>query len=158
MDALRQWALCLIAAAAAGTFVCAVTPRGAVDKAMRTVAGLFVVAAVCAPITKLESNSFGIPAFADSAVVSDCGETLKEQMLESCRKAIENQILSLSKKYSLTVCNVKLDAYIDEYNSIIIRDIHLEINSETPQSVSLFLSEAEAVLGVPVSIRNGILT
>ncbi len=158
MDALRQWALCLIAAASAGTFVCAVTPRGAVDKAVRTVAGLFVVAAVCAPVTKLESDNFGIPAFADSAVVSDCGELLKEQMLESCKKAIENQILSLSKRYSLTVYNVELDAYTDEYNSIIIQSIHLEINSETPQSVSPFLSEAEAALGVPVTIRNGILT
>lgn len=158
MDALRQWALCLISAAAAGTFVCAITPRGAVDKAVRTVAGIFVVAAVCSPLTNLKKIDFGIPAFADSIVADDYGDALKEQMLESCKNAVEQQLLTLADSYSVTVIRIELDAYADEYNSIIIQNIHLEIDSETSESASLFRSEAENTLGVPITIRNGILT
>lgn len=158
MDAFRQWALCLIIAAAAGTFVCAVSPRGTAEKAVRTVAGIFVVATVCTPLTQLEKSDFDIPAFADSAVVSDFGESLKEQMLESCKKEVEKQLVAVAKRCSLTVCNIEMDAYIDEYNSIIIQNIHLEINSETPEAALRFQAEAENALGVPVTIRNGILT
>ncbi len=158
MDAFRQWALCLIIAAAAGTFVCAVSPRGTAEKAVRTVAGIFVVATVCTPLAQIEKNGFDIPAFADSAAVSDCGELLKEQILESCKNAVEEQLAQVAKKHLLTVCSIKINAYIDEYNSIIIQNIQLEINSEAPESVLRFQSEAQDVLGIPVTIRNGILT
>ncbi len=156
MDEFRQWALCLIIAAAAGAFVCAVSPRGTSDKAVRTVAGIFVVAAVCTPLTKLEKNDFDMPVFADSAGVSDCGESLKKQLLDSCKDAVGNRIEEIARKYSLTVCDVEINAYPDEHNSIIIQDIQLEIDSEIPENISHFKSEAEEVLGVPVIIRNGI--
>lgn len=156
MDEFRQWALCLIIAAAAGTFVCAVSPRGTSDKAVRTVAGIFVVAAVCTPLTQLEKSGIDIPAFGSAEGISDCGESLKEYLLDSCKDAIGIRIEEIAGKHSLTVYSIKMNAYADEYNSIIIRDIQLEINSETPENISHFKSEAEEVLGVPVIIRNGI--
>ncbi len=157
MDAFRQWTLCLIIAAAAGTFVCAVSPRGNAEKAVRTVAGIFVVATVCTPLAQLGNSDFGIPAFADFDVVSDCGESLKEQVLDSCKDTVEKQLVEIAGKCLITVCNVKINAYLDEYSSIIIQDIQLEINSENPESVLNFQTEAEDVLGVPIIIRNGIL-
>lgn len=158
MDIFRQWAICLIVSAAAGTFVCAVSPRGAIEKAVRTVAGIFVVVTVCMPLTRLENVSFDIPAFADSYVDSDSGDSLKEHMLESCKSAVLNQLDEIARKYSLIISNTEVNAYIDEYNSIIIQDIQLEINSESPGTVLQFQSEAQDVLGIPVTIRNGILT
>ncbi len=157
MDAFRQWALCLIISAAAGTFVCAVSPRGSVEKAVRTVAGIFVVAAVCTPLTKLEKNAFDIPAFVEFAAVPDYGESLEEHMTDSLKKSISKQIVDVAEKYSVAICDVFVNAYLDEYNSIIIQDIQIEINSELPGCVLQFQSEAEDVLGVPISIRNGIL-
>ena len=153
MDVFRQWALCLIVSAAAGTFVCAVSPRGAIEKAVRTVAGIFVVVTVCMPLTRLENVSFDIPAFADSYADSDNGGLLKEHMLESCKTAVENQLEGIAEKLSLSIRNIEINAYVDEYNSIIIQDIQLEINSESPETVLRFQSEAQDVLGIPVTIE-----
>lgn len=156
MDVFRQWALCLIIAAAAGTFVCAVSPRGTAEKTVRTVAGIFVVATVCAPLTQLEKTDFDIPVFADSYLVSDSGEYLKEHMVDSIKKSVEKQLAEIADKHSVTVSDVNVNAYLDEYDSIIIQEIQLRISPETPDSVLQFQSEAQKALGIPITIRNGI--
>ena len=155
MDAFRQWALCLIISAAAGTFVCALSPRGAVEKAVRTVVGIFVVTVICAPLTQLQKSDFSIPVFGDSYIESDSEEALKDQMLESCKSEIENRLAELADKHSIELSKVKIDAYIDEYNSIIIQNIHLETDAESSETVTAFQTEATESLGVPVTVRNG---
>lgn len=151
MNEFRQWALCLIITAAAGTFVCAVSPGGSTEKAVRTVAGIFVVVAVCSPLTKLKKTEFAKNVFSDSYVISDSSGELEEQVLEQCRSSVEEQLVPIAEKHSVTVCSVTLDAYFDEYGSIIIQNIHLDIISENPESGLLFMSEAQEILGVPIT-------
>lgn len=151
MNEFRQWVLCLIITAAAGTFVCAVSPRGTTEKAVRTVAGIFVVVTMCTPLSQLNKTELVKNVFLDSYVISDNSEALKEQMLEQCKKSIEEQLAPIARKYSVTVCQVTMDAYFDEYGSIIIQRIHLDITSENPDSAVLFISEAQAALGVPLT-------
>ena len=81
MDAVRQWAICLIAAAAAGTFAAAVIPGGSMEKTVKAVAGIFVVVAVCSPLAELRSH--GLPTFADLAEQAEtpaCAQAIDEAL------------------------------------------------------------------------------
>ncbi len=150
MDALKQWTLCIIVAAAAATFACAVSPRGSVEKTVRTVAGIFVIVSVCAPLSSLAGAEFAEYAFAASYDVNGSDTALKEQMLESCKKAAEESLASVAKKHGITLVSIGVDAYTDENNCIIIQDIQAEVQTENPGSLGAFLDDAEEILGVPI--------
>lgn len=151
MDAFREWTLCLIVSAAAGSIVCAVAPRGATDKTVRTVVGIFVVVTVCTPLTELAQTDFDY-AFASSYNGSDSGEELNELMLENCRKAIEDELEAIAQKHKIEFTEVRLDAYIDEYNCINIQNIQLGSNGANYNGISSFEDEAEKILGIPVKV------
>lgn len=150
MDALKQWMLCIIVAAAAGTFACAVSPRGSVEKTVRTVAGIFVVVTVCTPLSSLADAEFTEYAFAASYDVNGSDAALKEQMLESCKKAVENSLASVAKKHGVNLISIVTDVYIDENNCIIIRGIQVETRADSSDFLNAFLDDAEKNLGVPI--------
>lgn len=151
MDAFREWALCLIIAAAAGSIVCAVSPRGATDKTVRTVVGIFVVITVCVPLTNIESADSDY-IFAASHAVADSGEALNELLLENCKSAVESELKPVAEKYGITILASEMNAYVDEYNCINIHNLHLKITNGNPGIISFFQSEAERISGVPVKI------
>ena len=151
MNEFRQWALCIIITAAAGTFVCAVSPRGATEKAVRTVAGIFVIVTMCTPLAVLKKTELAKNVFSDSYVISDNSEVLKRQMLEQCKNEVEEKLVSVADKHSVTVYSVEMNAYFDEYNSIIIQNIHIDVESENPVYTSDFMTEAQEILGVPIT-------
>ncbi len=152
MDVLKQWTLCIIVAAAAGTFACAVSPRGSVEKTVRTVAGIFVIVSVCAPLSQLADAEIAEYAFAASYDSNGSDTALKEQMLESCKKAAEESLASVAKKHGVTLVSIGVDAYIDENDCIIIQDIQAEVQTENPGSLGAFPDDAEEILGVPIRI------
>ena len=151
MNEFRQWALCIIITAAAGTFVCAVSPRGATEKAVRTVAGIFVIVTMCTPLAELKKTELAKNVFSDSYVISDNSEEMKKQMLEQCKNEVEEKLVSIATEHSVAVCGVEMDAYFDEYNSIIIRSIHIDIKSEDSVCSLNFMTEAQEILGVPIT-------
>lgn len=152
MDVLKQWTLCIIVAAAAGTFACAVSPRGSVEKTVRTVAGIFVIFSVCAPLSQLADAEFAEYAFAASYDANGSDTALKEQMLESCKKAAEESLASVAEKHGVTLVGIGITAYIDENECIIIQDIQAEVQTENPGSLGAFPDDAEEILGVPIRI------
>lgn len=149
--------LCIIIAAAAGTFACAVSPRGSTDKTVRTVAGIFVVAAICAPLSQLDIEKISIPAFAASYEAEDSGKELEEYMLSACKSAVDSEISAAAEQHGITVEAVTVDAYTDENNCIIIRNIQIDIQCDNVKSASDFSEDVEERIGVSVNIRNGIL-
>lgn len=156
MDVFRQWVLCVMVAAAAGTFVCAISPKGSTDKTVRTVAGIFVVAAICAPLSELDIEKISVPAFASSYEENNSGKELEEYMLSVCRSAVDGEISAAAQEHGIMVESVFVDAYIDENKCIIIQDVEVNIQSDDNKSVSDFSQDVEKRIGVSVNIRNGI--
>lgn len=153
MDALRQWALCLIIAAAAGTFVMSVSPRGSMDKTVRAVVGIFVVAAICSPLAELIKSDLTVEAMADYEYEADGGaEDLQEYMLDVCREAAENQIVSAAEESGISVEEIFINADIDADNCIIIHGITVAVSAETADKSSDFSAVLEEALGVPVTV------
>lgn len=151
MDAFREWALCLIISAVAGGVVCAVSPRGATDKTVRTVIGIFIVVTVCTPLARLAKADFEY-TFAASYNGEDSGEKLNELILENCKTAVENALKPVAEKYSISIVRVELNVFVDDNNRINIHNIHLEVSEEDSGNISLFQMEAEKISGVPVKI------
>lgn len=154
MDALRQWALCLIIGAAAGTFVMAISPRGSMDKTVRAVVGIFVVAAICSPLAGLADADFTLDAMADYEYEGqDSGEELQEYMLSVCRDAAEEQILSAAEDSGIRVDEIFINADIDANNCIIIHDITVTIGAEHSGKSAEFSKTLGENLGVTVTVN-----
>lgn len=153
MDAFRQWALCIIIAAAAGTFACVISPKGSLDKTVRAVVGIFVVASICAPLSQLKNIESADYKFAVSDYDEDITDSLSEYTLSACKSAVENEILSCAATYGIGVESMTVDAYIDKENCIIIQNIHVETHREDENKISGFSSEIEAKLGLHVTVN-----
>lgn len=151
MDIFRQWVLCIVIVAASGTFVYSISPRGATDKALRTVAGIFVVVTVCTPLAKLDKTDYFKNTFSDYNNISNSSDALEEELIEQCAKSLEERLEPVADKYSVLSFNVTMDAYLDECGSIIIQNIHLDTVSENSESAMRFRSEAQKILGVPLT-------
>lgn len=153
MDALRQWTLCVIFAAAAGTFVCALSPRGSTDKTVRAVVGIFVVCAVCAPLSELDIEEITLPAFADSHNSESEGVDMDEYILSACKAAVESEIMRSAAECSIAVESILVDAEIDRDKCIIIHNIQIKIPDDTAKCLTDFSESVEKKLGVPVTLN-----
>lgn len=154
MDALKQWALCLIVSAAAGTFVMAVSPRGATDKTVRAVIGIFVVAAICSPLKDLSENDLSVNAFADYAAEKHDEAELNGYMLDSFGRKVKKSVLSVAAKHGIKINDIYIDAYIDANNCIIIHEITVApVQGNNEELYDDFSAELCAMFGIAVTVN-----
>ncbi len=153
MDALRQWSLSLIVAAAAGTFVMVISPRGSMDKTVRAVVGIFVVAAICSPLAGFADSDFSFKAMSGFDFDEhDSAESLQEYAVSACRDAAEIQILATADNLGIKVNEICIDADINTDGCIIIHSIAVTIEAEYYEKQSDFSALIEDELGVPVTV------
>lgn len=155
MDGLRQWALCLIIGGAAGTFAMAVSPRGSMDKTMRAVVGIFIVAVICTPLVQLKNADEFLPAFNDfdSDFDLDEDESLKEYMVSVCRDAVKKEIESAAGELGIQTVSAEIDMNIDDEYCIIIQEILIRTASDSQAEKDEFSAALQERLGVPVTIE-----
>lgn len=153
MDVLRQWAVSLIIAAAAGTFAMIVSPRGSMDKTIRAVVGIFVVAVICSPLTEIKENGFSVEAFAEYDLETDNIAALREQLVSACRNAVETQINREAQELEIAVESVEADLSVDAENCIIIHNITVNIADGFKEKAELLSEILQEKLGVPVQVE-----
>lgn len=150
MDGLKQWALCLIISAAAVTLVTVISPSGSTDKTVRAVAGIFVVSAIFTPVADISFDFSSMSAMAEYDV--EQSDNLSDSVLEACKIAAENAILSAADKRGATVKEICINADIDTDSCIIIHGITVKVGAEnTDKKSELSLAFANAA-GVPVEV------
>ncbi len=151
MDGLRQWALCLVISAAAVALVTIITPRGSTDKTVRAVAGIFMVSAIFTPVADITFDF----ALSDSQAYAQVGaDALADSMVESCRSAAENAILSCAGEHGITVNEICIDADIDANGCIIIHGIAVEIGRDGACSTAELEKIFGNATGVPVEVKT----
>lgn len=153
MDGLRQWALCIIIAAASGTLVCAFAPKGSADKTVRSIVGIFVVAVICAPLTQLDVDKIAFPVLAQPSNAEIDKTEMSEYMISVCKSAVENEIALSAAEFGVRVEYIGVDAYIDDDSCIIIQSVQIKIRSDKQESLSVFSSAVEKKLGMPVMVN-----
>ena len=155
MDFIKEWALCLIFAAAAGTLATVIIPRGSTDKTARAVIGIFVVAVICSPLSEISKSDLSVEAFADSeegGFDNSYAEDMREQMADVFKTTLDSQIRKVASELGIAVTSVKADISVDaEYCINIHKIVVTASNSEL--SDEAYLSELFGEkLGVPVEI------
>lgn len=154
MDALKQWALCLIIGAAAGTFVMAVSPRGSMDKTVRAVVGIFVVAAICSPLANLLKDDLSTEAFADYETDIQ-SEDMNDYVLEAFCNEVQKRVLSEADEWGIGIKEIFTDAEIDADNCIIIHKITVTAEEKNGQEIRNFSACLSEELGVAVAVNAG---
>ena len=151
MEALRQWAICLIIAAFAGAFVTVISPRGSMDKTVRAVAGVFVVAALCSPLAQLEDFEFSFEeediTYDENSFLPEAGEKLAEIYANT----VADRVNEIASEAGTKTESVDADVSVDENGCIIIHKISVGISEpESAETLEKMLSEK---LGVPVTVE-----
>lgn len=156
MDVLKEWALCLIAAAAVGTLATVIVPRGSMDKTVRAVVGIFVVAVVCSPLAEIKKSDFALDVFANSESVSfdnTYTEELNLRITDICRETVEKQIKEIAAENNITVSSIETDISVDAENCIIIHEINVYIDEEKSLFADSLSEKISEKLGVPVDVN-----
>lgn len=155
MDALKQWAVCLIISALAGTFVMVVSPKGSMDKTLRAVVGIFVVAAICSPLAELKNADFSLEAMVGSysAYENENISVLQEQMISACRNAVENEVRKAADEVGAVVSSIRADVSVDAENCIIIHNISVGISEYFKEDATALSEALGERLGVPVTVN-----
>ena len=92
MAILRQWLLSLTLAALAGALVSLLAPKGATQKALRTVVAVFLLSVLLLPVAQLRGVPLTLPQPQESAVPAQ--EQALEELLQS--QALQAQQTAVS--------------------------------------------------------------
>ncbi len=155
MDFLKDWALCLIAAAAAGTLITVIVPRGSMDKTVRAVVGIFVVAVICSPLSELNLTDETADAFAeydgteiDGYYIGD----MQKRMISVFRETIETQIKEIASELDAEVLSVNADISVDDEYCINIHKIDVYINCDQSADTAILSEKIGEKLGVTADV------
>ena len=152
MDALKDWAICLIIGAAAATLVVSVSPRGSVDKTVRAVVGIFVVAAICTPLAKLLKTDFSAENFGVYDFSVSEAENMKGYVLDIYKNEIQKRVISAAEDYGVTIEKIFISADIDAEGCIIIHKISIETDEPELAESSDFLRFVSQKTGFDVTV------
>lgn len=155
MDILKDWALCLIAVAAAGTLATVVVPRGSMDKTVRAVVGIFVVAVICSPLAELDGQNLFTDAFGEyEDVFSDNSYTqeMQDYMIDLMKETVNSEIKKTADELGAEIKSVVSDISVDGENCINIHKIDVIINKTDFLDKEELSDKISERLGVPVSV------
>ena len=155
MDFLKDWALCLIAAAAAGTLVTVIVPRGSMDKTVRAVVGIFVVAVICSPLSDLNLTDEPIDVFAEydgNDINGHYTGDMKERIINIFRETVETQVKETASELGAEVLSVNADISVDDEYCINIHKIDVYINRSQSADMAILSEKIGEKLGVTADV------
>ncbi len=155
MELLKNLALCLIAAAAAGTLATVIVPRGSTDKTVRVVVGIFVVAVICSPFSELDKSDLVTGVFGNyEDVISDNSYTreMQEHMVELMKETVNSEITEAANELGTEIKSVFADIEADNENCINIQKIDIVINITDSRNKEKLSEKISERLGVPVNV------
>ena len=157
MDFIKNTVLCLIAAAAVGTVAMVLVPRGAMDKTLRAVIGIFVVAVVCSPLSELQNGNLTVNAFADfeeSNFNKSYSEDMNSALINTFRTALDYSLNEIAAELKIEIASVDTDVSVDDEQCIIIHEITITVTGSElydMEELSRIISEK---LGLPVDVSE----
>ncbi len=157
MDFLKDTAFCLITAAAVGTLVTVLVPRGAMDKTVRAVIGIFVVAVVCSPLSEIEKNDLTLDAFADFKE-KDFNEFYEEDMndalINTFRISLGHKLNEIAAELNFEILTVDSDISVDDERCINIQNIAIIIGRSELYNTEELSRMISKKLGLPVEVSE----
>lgn len=124
------------------------------DKTVRAVVGIFVVAVICSPLAEMKDANFSVQAFAEYEFETKNVEVLREQVVSACRNAVKNQVADTARELEIEVKSIEAEMNINAENCIIIHKITVDIASDNSEKAKLFSEILQEKLGIPVQVNS----
>lgn len=153
MDMLKQWLISLVFAAVAGTLITVISPKGSSEKTLKTVVGIFIISAICSPLTELDPADFTLPAFAQNNSVAN-EEEMSDYLAQALEAEIFRRISVCAEKMNIGIDDVVIEAEIDEEYCIIIHNILIKIQNHEYESAQKAADALSEELGMPVTLTE----
>lgn len=157
MDLLREISFCLIISAAAGTLVTVLVPRGAMDKTVRAVVGIFVVAAVCSPLYGIDKNDLVSDVFSDFGEYNfdeSYAEDMNDALIDTFVTAIENRVYEIASEQNLKISSLDADLSVGDDGCINIHNIAVVIENCGSYDITELSRKIRDELGIPVDVTE----
>lgn len=151
MDFIKQWVLSVTFAALAGTLIYLLAPKGATERAMRTVVAVFLIAAIFLPFASLRDIDLSLPAANELQLergAKQLEDAVAERALLSAREAVCAVIRQELELREIRYGQIVLNMDIQEDTSIGIREAYVELaegNPVSPQELEKQLLEATGI-------------
>ncbi len=132
----------------------AVSPRGSMDKTIRAVVGIFVIAAVCSPLSEIKNAEFSVAALSDSESGYENSNTsvLREQFTDMCSDAVESCVNETAARLEIIVDSIEAEISVDSDNCIIIHSVLVKVTGCSDEKSEELLKDLQDELGVPVTV------
>lgn len=157
MEMLKEISFCLMISAAAGTLVTVLVPRGAMDKTVRAVVGIFVVAAICSPFYETQNSNSASDAFADFGsydIDESYAEEMNNALIDTFVNALKNRLEDFAAERDIRIISLDTDLYIDEEWCINIHKITAVIENQELYDIEELSREISDELGIPVDVTE----
>lgn len=151
MEAVRQWAICLLASAVVGAFACIVMPNGSVEKTVKAVSGIFVIAALCSPLADLDMGEFTEITARTAGEDSVQAQALEDGTLDMCDAAIRDAIYDTARACGACVKEISVELDMND-NCIIIHNVTVELEEMQSEKTEDFGAAVREKLGFPIDI------
>jgi hypothetical protein len=156
-EAIQGWAVCLVLAALAGTIVHMLSPSGNMEKILKTVVGVFFLAAV---ITPFANGEIDLSGFFNSESIAASGQ---EDVQAGLENALAQQTAEVLKRQIAAVLNgeditkFEINVYISENaeSGLVSGAAVTLLEQLTPEKVIALQRRLNAVVGGSVRVENG---
>lgn len=155
MDFLKNAALCLIAVATAGTLASVIVPRGSLNKTMRAVTGIFVVAVICSPIAEVLKTGSVQDVFAYNFEASSdmsYAEDMQKQLIEVFESTVNSSVEEIASQLNADVVSVNAELFFDDENCINIHKITVTVRNCQQYEAEYLSEKISENLGVSAEI------
>lgn len=154
MDVIKQWVLCLIMSAVCATLVSLISPRGSADRTLKTVVGIFVIAAVCSPLAELKKDDFDFGAVDGFEEFEPEFQGHDELYVEAFKTLIDSQVKTAAQECGIDGYTLESEMFLDENGCIIIQKIAVSAAESSQIKLNEFSNILEQRLGVAVNVTG----
>ncbi len=157
MEMLKEISFCLVISAAAGTLVTVLVPRGAMDKTVRAVVGIFVLAAICSPFYEIGNGNSVSDAFADFGSYDfdeSNAKDMNDALINTFVAALENRLENFAAEHGIRILSLDTDLYVDDEYCINIHKITVAIENCRLYDIEELSREISEELGIPVDVTE----
>lgn len=152
MEVLKQWAVTVIFSSIFGAAVQLLTPKGKMERAVKTTVSLFFLCALLSPFLTGKFD-FAWDDFDDkklffkSEILSQ-QENLNKTVLNQMQTEAENIIYKMVRSADINEASVNVDMDISEENSIVINEIKISVPVKDRNAAVKLLPDVKETFGV----------
>ncbi len=145
MVTFKSWAISAVTAAAVVAVISLLTPSGSMEKTLKTIIGLFLLASFILPFSGsdiaagLFDSNKGIKEIIDENKYEN---EMKKNVSDSLESAIETEICAYLSNAGVAFVNVEAEVSVDDKNNINTNSIVIVLRENIPNNeIITFISE-----------------